>query len=207
MGLWANLYRVSTNLWHQPRQQRFGRQRHVFGTSVSNTACQMRSLIRSLLQLARCSSGSALVESVLVIPAAISVMIGVVGFGQGFATWATGSKSVRDAARYLGNLPYVAVTDLTTGAWVGCPAWAVTDAQNLAIYGNTVPGSLSPLVPGWQANGGSNNNVSVDCSTPWVIVVTANFPYNPVMPTPFVSLGTTLTLSAQHREPFVHVSN
>src|SRR5260370_36780360 len=98
----------------------------------------MRSLTKCLLQLARCESGSALVESSLVVPIALSLMVGTVDFGQGLRTWATGSKSVRDAARYLGNLDFLAVVDRTTNAWVGCPAWAVTDAQNLAIYGNTV---------------------------------------------------------------------
>src|SRR5262249_10893776 len=109
------------------------------------------------------------------------------------------------AARYLGNLSYLAVTD-STGAWVGCPTWAVTDAQNLALYGTILAGS-QPLVPGWQASGGSNNNVNVDCSNPWVIVVTAKFPYNPLILAPFVSLASTVTLSAQQREPFVHVCN
>src|SRR5262245_31701514 len=110
----------------------------------------MRSLIKCLVQLARCTSGSALVESTLVVPVAISLMIGMVGFGEGFRTWATASKSVRDAARYLGNLSFLAVTD-SGGNWVGCPAWAVTDAKNLAVYGN-ITGSGSPLVPNWQTN-------------------------------------------------------
>src|SRR5262249_28092918 len=99
---------------------------------------------------------------------------------------------------------FLAVTN-SGGNWVGCPAWAVTDAQNLAVYGN-ITGSGSSLVPNWQANGGSNNNVSVDCSTPWVIVVRASFPYTPLITPSLVALASTVTLSAQQREPFVHCS-
>jgi TadE-like protein len=162
----------------------------------------MRSLVKSLLQFARCSSGSVLVESTILLPIAMSLMVGVLGFGMGFWTWATGNKSVRDAARYLGALPSSVLSP--GGTWAGCPTWAVTDAQNLAIYGN-ITGSGSALVPGWVVSGGSNNNVSVDCSTPNVIVVTARFPYNPLWLVPFVPLSSTVTLSAQQREPVVNV--
>ena len=41
----------------------------------------------------------------IVVPVAISLMAGGVDFGLAFTTQATGSKSVRDAARYLGSLP------------------------------------------------------------------------------------------------------
>ena len=164
----------------------------------------MRSLIKPLVQLARCSSGSVvLIESWAVLTfVAIPLMIGVVDFGMAFQTWATGSKSVRDAARYLGSLPPAIMKDAATPPnWVGCPSWAVTNAKNLAVYGN-IAGSGSALVAGWQVSGGSNNNVSVDCSTS-SIVVTAKFPYNPLMLASFVPLASTVTLSAQHTEQSV----
>jgi hypothetical protein len=160
----------------------------------------MRSLVKFLIQVARCSSGSALVESTLVMPIAISLLFGGLDFGMGFTTWATGQKSVRDAARYLGNLPGAVVGPGAT--WSGCPSWAVTNAKNLAVYGNTA-GSGSALVTGWQVSGGSNNNVSVDCSTQ-NIVVSAKFPYSPLLVAPFVRLASTITLSAQHTEQAVN---
>jgi Flp pilus assembly protein TadG len=162
----------------------------------------MTSLIKSSLQLARCSSGSVLVETAIVLPVAISLMIGSVDFGMAFTTWATGNKSIRDAARYLGSLPPSIMRD-AAGAWVRCPSWAVTNAKNLAVYGTIdVSGSPPPLVANWQVSGGSNNNVTVDCSTP-SIVVTAKFPYNPLMLASFVPLASTVTLSAQHTEQSV----
>src|SRR5262249_40414463 len=141
----------------------------------------MRSLLKLLLQVKRCSSGSALVEATLFVPVTISLMVGVVDFGWGFQTWATANKSVRDAARYLGSLPVSVVENTTTHVWVGLPGWATTNAENLAVYGNTA-GSGSPLVPGWQkSGGGTNNNVTVvppsaGTSPPYVISVTAKFP-------------------------------
>ena len=63
----------------------------------------MRSMFKFLLRFASCSSGSALVEMTIVVPVAISLMAGGVDFGLALSTQATGSKSVRDAARYLAN--------------------------------------------------------------------------------------------------------
>ena len=52
----------------------------------------MRSLFKLLARVARCTSGSALVEMTIVVPVAISLMAGGVDFGMAFATLATGSK-------------------------------------------------------------------------------------------------------------------
>jgi TadE-like protein len=163
----------------------------------------MRSLLKLLLRVKRCSSGSASVEAALIMPVAISLMIGVVDFAWGFQTWATANKSVRDAARYLGGLtpPIGGI-----GATSPCPSWAVTYAQNLAVYGKingSNGGSNPPLVPGWQVSGGSNNNVSVDCTNPPIIAVTAKVPYNPLILAAFIPLAGTVTLSVQHTEESV----
>jgi len=166
----------------------------------------MRSLVNLLLRLARCSSGSAWIEAFFTVPLAILLMVGVVDFGMAFQTWGTGNKSVRDAARYLGSL----TPPGPAGSGTACTDAAISNAKNLAVYGN-ISGSGSPLVPGWQVNGGSNNQVNVDCSTPGVIVVTASFPYNTLMPSvtlaPFgrVLLPGTITLSARHKELIVGV--
>jgi Flp pilus assembly protein TadG len=155
----------------------------------------MRLLSKFLVRLWRCSSGSTLVEAAIIVPIAVSLMVGVVDFGWAFSTYATGSKSIRDAARYLGSLP----TSIMTS---GCPSWAVTNAQNLAVYGN-IQGLGSALVPNWQVNGNSNNKVSVDCSNLPAIVVTGKIPYSPLMLAGFMPLASIVTLTVQHTEQSV----
>jgi Flp pilus assembly protein TadG len=134
-----------------------------------------------------------MVEMTIVIPMAISLMAGGVDFGWWVSTQATGSKSVRDAARYLAALP--------TSISVCSNTQAVKNAQSLAVYGKFggVDGVDAPLVPGWQMNGGTNNNVAVSCSGSSVIV-TATFPYNSIILTPLVPIKGTYTLTAQHEE-------
>src|SRR5262245_12448449 len=110
----------------------------------------MTSFVEFLCRLARCSSGSAVVEATIYIPIVISLMIGGVDFGMAFYADATVGKSVRDAARYLASLPIPP----TSAARVGCSTWAITKAQNLAVFGN-LSGTGSPLITGWQANGGA----------------------------------------------------
>lgn len=163
----------------------------------------MRPLFNFLLRLGRCSSGSALVEMTIIAPMAISLMVGGVDFGMALSTQATGSKSVRDAARYLAILP----------ASVVCSTQALTNAQRLAVYGN-LTGIGLPLITGWSANGGANNYVNVrfldpnnnfqvtSCNTsPSVIQVQAEFPYRTIMLSAIVPNTGTLTLFAQHEEP------
>jgi hypothetical protein len=148
----------------------------------------MRSLFILLLRLARCSSGNALVEMTIVVPVAISLMAGGVDFGMALTTQATASKSVRDAARYLGSLRASECNG------------QIPTAQNLAIYGN-LNGTGTALVPDWNADGGPNNNVSVTCGS--TIVVSARLPYHSMILPSFLPISTTLTLSTQHEEPQV----
>jgi Flp pilus assembly protein TadG len=151
----------------------------------------MTSLVESLFRLARASSGSALVETAVILPIMISLMVGGVDFGMAFSAHATVGKSVRDAARYLGSLP-------TTAA---CSTWAIANAKNLAVFGKLDPSpDDSPLISGWQADGGTGNNVSVDCSMPSVIIVLAEAPYRTLMLGAVLPKIGTITLSAQHEE-------
>ena len=156
----------------------------------------MRSLFNLLLRLARCSSGSALVEMTIIVPVAISLMAGGVDFGMALSTQATGSKSVRDAARYLATVPASAVC-----------GWGLTNAQNLAVYGklNPVTGVDLPLITGWSATGGPNNHVDLlqptDCTTSFTIIqLQAEFPYNSIMLSAILPNVSTLTLSAEQEE-------
>src|SRR5262245_8960648 len=116
----------------------------------------MRSLFKFLLRLARCSSGSALVEMTIVVPVAISLMVGGVDFGLALSTQATAAKSVRDAARYLASL--------RAGECDG----QITSAKNLAVYGN-LAGTGHPLVPNWNASGGTNNHVNITCGSTIIV--------------------------------------
>ena len=151
----------------------------------------MTSLIEFLSRLARCSSGSAMVETAITMPIMISLMVGGVDFGMAFSAHATIGKSVRDAARYLGGLP-------TTAA---CSTWAIANAKNLAVFGKLNPGAGDPgLISGWQTDGGTGNNVSVDCSTPSIIIVSAKAPYRTLMLSAVLPRIGTITLSAQHEE-------
>jgi len=80
-----------------------------------------------------------MLEAAVVMPVAISLMVGCVEFGNLFLTYGTANKSVRDAARYLARIPKEIVC--STGATGG-----LTIAQNLAIYGNA-SGTGTPLIP------------------------------------------------------------
>ena len=146
----------------------------------------MRSLVKTSLRLARCSSGNALVEMTIVVPVAISLMAGGVDFGLALTTQATASKSVRDAARYLGSLRASECND------------QISNAQNIAVYGN-LSGTGTALVPNWDANGGANNNVNITCGS--TIVVSAKIPYDSIILVSFLPISGTLTLSTQHEEP------
>jgi hypothetical protein len=144
-------------------------------TAFTREAGQMRSLFKMLAQLARCSSGIALVEMTLILPVTIALMAGAVDFGMAFSSQATLGKSVRDAARYLAGLPASAY----------CQSWAVTYAESFVT--NVLPSAT----------------VGVNCSTS-VITVSATFPYTSIiltgaLPNYFPAFG-TFNLSAQHQE-------
>jgi Flp pilus assembly protein TadG len=140
----------------------------------------MRSLVKLLVRLARCSSGNALVEMTIVVPVVISLMAGGIDFSMALTTQATAGKSIRDAARYLGSLRASECNG------------QIATAQNIAVYGN-LSGTGNALVPNWEANGGPNNNVTITCGS--IIVVSAKIPYDSI------TLLISITLSTQHEEP------
>jgi hypothetical protein len=166
----------------------------------------MRSLFKLLLRLARCSSGSALVEMTIIVPVAISLMAGGVDFGMALSTQATGSKSVRDAARYLASVPASAVC-----------GWGLTNAQNLAVYGKLNPTlnnadpsqNDAPLITGWTI-GTVTRPLPAGCTNPFTVIqLQATFPYNSIFLSPtlctYLNFTCTnpFTLSAQHEEPWI----
>jgi hypothetical protein len=80
----------------------------------------------------------ALIEGLFGVTLCLSLVMGSVDIGLALQAWATGGKSVRDAARYLGRLG-------------NCTDLALANARNLAVYGNTA-GAGSPLVQGWTTD-------------------------------------------------------
>jgi Flp pilus assembly protein TadG len=155
----------------------------------------MTSLVELLSRLARCSSGSVLVEATIYMPIAISLMVGGVDFGMAFSAQATVEKSVRDAARFLASLPIPPIS----ATRLGCSTWAIAKAKNLAVYGN-LSGTGPALISGWQTGGGANNQVNVDCSNADKILVSAKAPYTTLMLGAVLPGVGTFTLSAQHEE-------
>jgi Flp pilus assembly protein TadG len=136
----------------------------------------IRSLFKFSTRLARCTSGSALVEMTIMAPILISLFAGAVDYGMFLSTQATLDKSVRDAARYLGSLP-----KNLDGSRCPAPSWAVTNAQNLVTTGAT--------------------NFAIDCTTyPGTVVVSANLAYNSIILARFLPIASTFTLSTQHQE-------
>jgi Flp pilus assembly protein TadG len=140
-----------------------------------------------LARLARCSSGSALVEMTVVVPVAIALMVGVVDFGMVFSARATLGKSVRDAARYVAGLPTSACSTSST-------FWANVYAQGLVT--NVLP-SATPTV------------TCSPCPSPLTgsncVTASATLSYNstilgPVIPGYLPALPSTFNLSAQHQE-------
>lgn len=142
----------------------------------------MNSLLKLLLQLTRCTSGTALVEMTIILPVAISLMAGGVDFALALSTQTTADKSVRDAARYLGSL----------SATTGCPSWAIANAKNLAVTGQLSGGTA--IISGWQTT-----QVSATC-VGGVVTVAATVTYQSIILATFLPIAGTYTLSTQHEE-------
>jgi hypothetical protein len=117
-----------------------------------------------------------MLEMTIVVPMAITLMAGGVDFGMALSTQATLSKSVRDAARYLGNLP----------ASAGCPGWAVTNATALVTPGATVSVDCSTPV------------AIVSAQLPYNSIIVGTFCAS-INQTNCTTLS-AFTLSAQHEE-------
>ena len=152
----------------------------------------MKRLIDILSELCRCTSGSALIEMAFVAPIAILLMVGSIDFGSALFTQATASKSVHDAARYLGSFSKSTVCNN--------PKWSfiLQKAQNLAVYGTLTAQPGNELIPGWSPN---DVQVTVDCTrSPPAITVTGTVSYKSIIATSFLPIPSIMTLSATHEE-------
>jgi Flp pilus assembly protein TadG len=150
-------------------------------------------MLAFLKKLSRCTSGTALIEATIVLPLAISLMAGGVEFGRILSDYGTVGKSVRAAARYLSRLP-------DTNAVCG---WGLTNARNLAVYGNLNGGTADQaLITGWTTDTVNVTQCTGGFGDPAVITVTAAVPYTVSM-LGVIGLPNTYTLSSQHEERFI----
>jgi Flp pilus assembly protein TadG len=159
-------------------------------------------VLRLLRELARCTSGSAVLEGALVVPVAIILMAGGVEFGRLFSAYGTANKSMRDAARYLARVPDKdSGGNLTIANICG---WGLTNAKDLAMYGklNANPATDTPLIPGWT-DSNSTTLQSPACgggaTEPIIIDLRASVTYSGFM-FGAVGLSNTWTLNVKHQE-------
>ena len=114
-------------------------------------------------------TGVATIEMVIVMPVLLLLLLGVAELGKAFVQYNTLNKSVRDAARQVAGLALLG----TTGTVLITPN-LVADAKNLVVYGN-VAGSGSPRLPALSVN-----HVSVSDAGNNLVLVQANYPYDPI---------------------------
>ena len=152
-----------------------------------------------LAKIARCTSGTATIEGIIVLPLAISLMAGGTEFGRILSAYSTADKSMRDAARYLATVPKTGVN-----------GWGLTNAQCLAVYGKL---SLTPppcsssdpqLIAGWidTSTVQCSTCAAVAAGTTEVIHLAADVPYTVLMLSA-IGLPNTYTLHVQHEERFI----
>ncbi len=149
----------------------------------------MSALLDLFLRVARCTSGTTTLEGALVMPLLIALMTGATDFGRAYMTSSTADKSMRDATRYLAHVPFSAVC-----------GWGLTNAQNLAVYGNT-GGTGNPLISGWSTANVTLAQPTSCAGTPandQMVKLTATVPFAAIM---FVGLPSTL--NTQHEERWI----
>jgi Flp pilus assembly protein TadG len=138
-----------------------------------------------------------MLEAAIVMPVAISLMIGGIEFGNLFLRYGTAAKSARDAARYLARVPLAKLCD--TG-----PTGVQTIATNLAVYGNA-SGTGDPLIPPPNPGpppSGSTINLTVDCGNPVNVTVQAVVPNTPLMFGGFASISFLRNATYTHTQPY-----
>ena len=129
----------------------------------------------------------------MALPVIAIIMGGIYDFGRAYATLSAAQKSLRGAVRYLTLQPSGLV----------CSNWGVTNAKNLALYGN-IAGTGTLLIPGWQASNLSLD-LPVSCSSTTavgVIKMSATVPYSSLM-WGIVGLPNTITMTAAHQERWI----
>jgi Flp pilus assembly protein TadG len=144
---------------------------------------------KAVLAFLRCTSGNAALETVIVLPLALSLMAGSVEFGLALQAYLTAEKTVRSATRYLARVPATAVD-----------SWGLTQARNLALTG-TLDGTGAYLISTWQDANSIVLSHSPTSATPKVSL-TATVPLRFELLTQ-VGLSPDITLTVTYEERYV----
>jgi Flp pilus assembly protein TadG len=126
----------------------------------------------------RHSRGLAAVEFVITAPLLLLVLLACAEFGRAFVQYATLDYSVRNSVRYVSENAIIGTTGVVSPS-----ATTITQAKNLAVYGN-VAGTGSPRLPNFQTS-----QVTVSSPGGNNIVVSANYPYQPVVGSALPTFG------------------
>ena len=113
--------------------------------------------------------GAVLIETVVVLPLLLIMILATAEFGHAFWDYSTLTKSVRDGARFaasqgvLGSTGVVVLTNQLRA-----------DVSNIVVYGN-VNGTGTPVLDGFAAS-----QVTLEAPGDGDIIVRAVYPYNAV---------------------------
>jgi Flp pilus assembly protein TadG len=91
--------------------------------------------------------GSATVEFAMMIPILLILVFMVSALGVTFYRLNAVTKSVQVAARYLSDICVPQEIAKNSKTWKYCTAAEITNAQNLAVYGNTSASGQIAIVP------------------------------------------------------------
>ena len=113
--------------------------------------------------------GMVLVETVLVLPIMLLLILGTAEFANAFWQYSTLTKTVRDGARFAANEGLLGSTGV-----VVLTAQLQADVANVVVYGNTA-GSGAP-----RLNGFTTSNVAVEAPGNGDIIVRATYNYDAI---------------------------
>lgn len=169
----------------------------------------MARMVRALKRLIGAERGAALVEFTVLMPLLFALMAGFIEFGMALQRHHVVQKSLRDATRYLAQVPgFDATTPVDATPCNATPTGQALIAKNLAIYGN-IGGTGTSKISGWGYDGvcvigPTSRSVTFNGVTTEVLVVqmTAQAPYNDIG---FLSiLGFTgITLGGSHEQAYL----
>ena len=119
--------------------------------------------------------GIAAVEFVVSVPFLLLLLFAATELGRAFVQYQTLSYSVRQSARYVSENSI----NGTTGV-VALSSQTITEARNLAVYGN-VQGSGPAKLPGYlpgqvQVVNAGGNNIQVTATYPYQLMIGPVFP-------------------------------
>lgn len=117
----------------------------------------------------RLTRGIAAVEFVISAPFVLLLLFGGAELWRTFVHYQTLSHLIRDSARYVSGNSYPNSTQV-----VQIPGTVITEARNLAVYGN-IAGTGNPKLPNLQTGQVQVTDVGGD-----IVRVTALYPYQPI---------------------------